>query len=52
MVTSIYIYCPAGEEGTRRGDLENDVEDFFGSAAECVGGGSGVSRLQSGLRVG
>jgi hypothetical protein len=42
VATSIYIYCPAGEEGAARCDLEDDLEEFFGSAAECVGGGSGV----------
>jgi hypothetical protein len=42
MGTSIYIYCPSGEEGALRGDLEDDVEGFLGDAAEFVGGGSGV----------
>lgn len=42
MATSIYIYCPSGEEGATRGTLEYDLEEFFGSAAECVGGGSGT----------
>jgi hypothetical protein len=42
MGACIYIYCPTGEQGAMRGDLEDEVEEFFGGAAECVGGGSGV----------
>jgi hypothetical protein len=44
MSTSIYIYFPAGEKGASRNDLEDDLEDdFFGSAAEFVGSGSGLA---------
>ena len=42
MATDIYIYCPSGEEGAIRGDLEDDVEEFFGDAARFSGAGSGV----------
>jgi hypothetical protein len=41
MVTDIYIYCPSGEAGACRGDLEYEVEEFFGSAARFSGAGSG-----------
>lgn len=39
MPTDVYIYCPSGEEGAIRGDLEYDLEDFFGAAARFSGGG-------------
>jgi hypothetical protein len=38
----IYIYCPSGEEGAARGDLEYDLENFLGSAGEITGGGAGT----------
>ncbi len=41
MGTSIYIYCPTGEEGANRGDLEYEAEGFFGGAAKVTGGGGG-----------
>jgi hypothetical protein len=42
MATEIYIYCPSGEEGACRDDLEYEVEAFFGSAARFSGAGSGA----------
>src|SRR5262249_56345904 len=42
MATDIFIYCPSGDEGAIRGDLEYDLEGFFGQAAICTGGGGGV----------
>src|SRR5262245_18418428 len=43
MATVIFIYWPAGDEGGAiRGDLEYDVEEFFGEAAESTEGGGGV----------
>ena len=41
MPTVIYIYCPSHGEGACRSDLEDAVEEFFGTAAEFSGGGSG-----------
>jgi hypothetical protein len=43
MATSIYLYCPSGEDGAIRADLEIDIENFFGRAAENVGGGGGTA---------
>lgn len=42
MGTEIYIYCPSGEEGAIRGDLEDEVEGFFGNAAMLTGAGGGL----------
>ena len=42
MPTDIYIYCLSGEEGAIRGDLEYDVEEFFGAAARFSGARGGV----------
>jgi hypothetical protein len=42
MPTSVYIFCPSGEEGASRGVLEDELEEFFGAAAELSGGGGGV----------
>jgi hypothetical protein len=42
MGANIYVYCPAGEPGLSRSDLEDELEAFFGDAAEDVGAGSGV----------
>jgi hypothetical protein len=42
--TDVYIYSPPpteGVEGACRSDLEDAVEEFFGSAAEMTGAGSG-----------
>jgi hypothetical protein len=41
MGANIYIYCPAGEAGLSRPDLEEELETFFGGAAEDVGAGAG-----------
>ena len=41
MATCLYIYCPSGEDGAIRCDLEIDIENFFGQAARNVGGGGG-----------
>src|SRR5262249_37170018 len=40
---NIYIYCPSGQPGLARCDLEEELETFFGSTAEDVGAGSGES---------
>lgn len=43
MPADIYVYCPAGEEeGLIRGDLEYELEEFFGEAALVSGGGGGL----------
>ena len=42
MGAKIHIYCPNGGPGAARGDLEFDLEEFFGAAARIAGGGSGV----------
>jgi hypothetical protein len=39
MPAEIFIPCPSGEEGAIRGDLEYDVEEFFGTVARFNGGG-------------
>jgi hypothetical protein len=41
MPASIYIYCPPGKSGIARADLEYELEEFFGGAAEDCGAGSG-----------
>jgi hypothetical protein len=41
MGANIYIYCPSGQSGLARCDLEEELETFFGDAAEDVGAGSG-----------
>jgi hypothetical protein len=38
---NIYVYCPSGVQGLTLCDLEEELEAFFGSAAEDVGAGSG-----------
>jgi hypothetical protein len=38
---NIYIYCPSEVLGLARCDLEEELEAFFGGAAEDVGAGSG-----------
>ncbi len=43
MAASIHIYCPAAGIGLSRLDLEEKLADFFGSAAEDAGAGSGES---------
>jgi hypothetical protein len=43
MGANIYIYCPAGEAGLSRLDLEEELEAFFGGAAEDVGAGTGAA---------
>jgi hypothetical protein len=42
MATDIFNYCPSGDAGAIRGDLEYDLEGFFGEAASCTGGGGRV----------
>jgi hypothetical protein len=42
MGANIYVYCPSGEQGLCRSDLEEELEAFFGSAAEDVGAGAGA----------
>jgi hypothetical protein len=41
MPANIYVYCPAGKKGLSRDDLEEELEDFFGDAAEDCGSGTG-----------
>lgn len=41
MAASIYIYCPSGEVGPDRDDLEEALEAFFGDAATDCGAGGG-----------
>jgi hypothetical protein len=42
MGANIYVYCPAGQLGLCRSDLEEQLGAFFGRAAEDVGAGTGV----------
>lgn len=42
MAANIYVYCPPGTDGPSRSDLEEELEDFFGAAAEDCGAGTGV----------
>ncbi len=42
MSANILIYCPASSDGLSRSDLEAELEEFFGEAAEDCGGGAGV----------
>ena len=41
MAANIYVYCPSGVDGLSRCDLEEELEAFFGDAAEDSGAGSG-----------
>ena len=41
MAANIYVYCPSGRGGLSRADLEEELEAFFGDAAEDCGAGSG-----------
>ena len=41
MGANIYVYCPSGQPGLSRCDLEEELETFFGGAAEDVGAGGG-----------
>ncbi|HEY7311697.1 MAG TPA: hypothetical protein VH643_20210 [Gemmataceae bacterium] len=43
MAVTIDITFPAGQEGAGRFELEERLEDFFGSAAELVGSGVGAA---------
>lgn len=54
MATDIYVYCPACDEESFRGDLEYDLEEFFGTAAANIGAGGGVDgfNLDYALRAG
>jgi hypothetical protein len=42
MGANIYIYCPSDHPGLARCDLEEELEAFFGDAAEDVGAGGGA----------
>src|SRR2546430_12281822 len=42
VAANIYIYCPSGSDGLARCDLEEELEAFFGGAAEDCGAGSGA----------
>jgi hypothetical protein len=41
VAANIYVYCPSGIPGLSRCDLEEELEAFFGNAAEDCGAGSG-----------
>jgi hypothetical protein len=41
VAANIYVYCPSGVDGLVRCDLEEELEAFFGDAAEDCGAGSG-----------
>ncbi len=41
MAANIYVYCPSGVDGLARCDLEEELEAFFGDAAEDSGAGCG-----------
>ena len=41
VAANIYVYCPSGVDGLARCDLEEELEAFFGGAAEDCGAGSG-----------
>lgn len=43
MGANIYVYCPSDVPGLARCDLEEELEVFFGEAAEDVGAGSGYA---------
>ena len=43
MAANIYVYCPVGTDGLSRCDLEEELEAFFGSAAEDCGAGTGIA---------
>lgn len=42
MAVNIYVYCPSDAGGPSRGDLEEELEAFFGGAAEDCGAGAGL----------
>jgi hypothetical protein len=41
VAANIYVYCPSGVDGLSRCDLEEELEAFFGGAAEDCGAGTG-----------
>ena len=43
MAANIYIYFPADEDGSDREDVAEELEAFFGDAAEDCGAGSGLA---------
>lgn len=43
MAANLYVYCPPGEDGPSRCDLGEELEAFFGEAAEDCGAGSGIA---------
>ena len=42
MAANIYVYCPADGDGPSRCDVEEELEAFFGGAAEDCGAGTGL----------
>jgi hypothetical protein len=42
VAANLYLYCPADGDGPSRCDLEEELETFFGRAAEDSGAGSGL----------
>ena len=42
VAANIYVYCPADGDGLDRCDLEEELEAFFGEAAEDCGAGIGI----------
>jgi hypothetical protein len=47
----IHIYCPTGQGGAARGDLEYDLEGFLGTAGGITGGGSGAEGFNIDLEL-
>jgi hypothetical protein len=43
MAANIYVYCPSDAEGLDRCDLADELEEFFGDAAEDCGAGCGIN---------
>src|SRR4051794_19179376 len=43
MAANIYVYCVSGVDGRDRNDLEEELETFFGEAAEDCGPGGGYA---------
>lgn len=40
---NIYIYFPVDPDGPARVDIAEELEEFFGEAAEDCGGGAGIN---------
>src|SRR5438270_6426131 len=42
VAANIYLYCRADDDGLDRDDIAEELEAFFGDAAEDCGAGSGI----------